>query len=269
MESLKQVGVSATQISKELSPDSLIKIEQLFGDRVYVLEEKGERVKVRTDDMDAYEGYMDIRDLVEPFEPTHRVCVLSAPLYHTSTFKNPIAGQPLYFNSKVKVNESLQTAEGLMHKVEGAGWIYDVQLCDITYCAADFVEECSRFLGVSYGYERRGGLIDCSTLLQAGCIAVGIECPYDVKSGRMEELGEAVGFAPDFSNLKRGDLVFWTEEHGSHVAIMVDETNALHATTADPHHKTLIQPLAEIDSEQARDGNGHVTKVRRFQHYAF
>jgi cell wall-associated NlpC family hydrolase len=266
MDSLKQIGTSAVQVTKELAPESLIKIELLFGDRVHVLEQEGERVKVRTDDMDAYEGYMDAADLVDVFAPTHRVSVISAPIYHTPNFKNP-QEKPLYFNSQIKVVESKETSEGLMHKLEGSGWIFDVQIRDIAHNAPDFLAECLKFLGISYGYERRGGLIDCSTLVQAGCVAAGIECPYDVKSGRMEDLGEAVEHDSDLSSLRRGDLVFWTQEKGSHVAIMVDETNALHATTADPHHKTLIQPLAQIAIEQARDGNGPITKVRRFPDY--
>jgi cell wall-associated NlpC family hydrolase len=173
----------------------------------------------------------------------------------------------LYFNSLIAVEESAETPEGLMHKVRGSGWVFDTHLRNIGYRAPDFLAECLKFLGTQYGYEKRGALIDCSTLVQAGCIAAGIACPYDVKTGEMEKLGEPVDTTPDFANLMRGDLVFWTQDKGSHVAIMVDETNCLHATIANPYRKALIQPLMDVAHNQARDHNGPITSVRRFPDY--
>jgi hypothetical protein len=204
-------------------------------------------------------------DLVEPFEPTHRVNVRFAPTYCEPNFKNPAPSEPLYFNSLVAIEKSRETPEGVMHKLKGSGWVFDSQLCAADYRAPDFLVECLKFLDSSYGYEKRGALIDCSTLVQAGCSAAGIPCPYDVKSGEMEKLGEPVEYAADFSNLKRGDLVFWTKDKGSHVVIMIDERNCLHATIA--HRKCLIQPLTTVIEEQARDNNGPITSVRRFPNY--
>ena len=263
---LKQIGTSTTQVSKEISADSLIKIELLFGEQVEVLEE-GERTKIRTVNSDAYEGYLDAHHLVDCFENTHRVSVRSAPTYYTASFKNPTEGEPLYLNSLVRVVDSKETPEGLLHKLEGNGWVFASQLVEKTHRAADYVEECLKFLGDSYGYERRGALIDCSTLVQAGCIAVGIECPYDVKSGQMEKLGEEVPLREELDNLQRGDLIFWTQDKGSHVVIMINEKECLHATIANPYRKALVQPLSEVVHDQARDNNGPITGVRRFPQY--
>lgn len=263
-----QIRNSTAQVSRELSPNSLIKIELLFGEQVEALEEKGERVKTRTTNNDAYEGYMDARHLVTPFETTHRISVRSATFYHEADFKNPIEGEPLYFNSLVKIEESTETPQGLMHKVVGGGWLFDTHIVPKEYIAPDFVEECMKFLGTSYGYERRGALIDCSTLVQAGCIATGRECPYDVKSGDMEKLGEPVELTEDLANLQRGDLVFWTEGKGSHVVIMVDSENGLHATIADPYRKCFIQPVKDVAKDQLKTGDGPITAIRRFADYA-
>ena len=269
---IRQIGASTAQVSKEVSPDSLIKIELLFGEQVEVLEE-GERTKIRTVNNDAYEGYLGARHLVDAFDATHRVSVRSAPNYYSAHFKNPKEGEPLYFNSLVRITESKDTPEGVMHKLEGGGWIFASHLVEKTHPAVDYVEECLKFLGDSYGYERRGALIDCSTLVQAGCVAAGIECPYDVKSGEMERLGESVEFTSDLSNLRRGDLVFWTESKkeghiASHVAVMVDAVNALHVTIASPYRKALIQPVLDIARDQAHEHNGSVTTVRRFSNYS-
>ena len=270
---IRQIGTSTAQVSKEISKDSLIKIELLFGEQVEVLEE-GERTKIRTVNKDAYEGYLDAHHLVTSFDTTHRVSVRSAPTYYSSYFKNPQEAEPLYFNSLVRVVDNKETAEGLMHKIEGNGWVFATHLVEKTHRAADYVEECLKFLGDSYGYERRGALIDCSTLVQAGCIASGIECPYDVISGEMEKLGEPVEYTSDLSNLRRGDLVFWTkskkEGHiASHVVVMLDVVNALHVTIADPYRKALIQPVLDIAHDQAHEHNGSVTMVRRFPDYKF
>lgn len=263
---LKQVATSRAQVSKEPSESALIKIELLFGERVHVLGSDGDWTNVATDDQDRYEGFLRANVLVEPFDATHRVNVVATPVYATPSFKNPVQSEPLYYNSRVAIEQSNETSEGRMHKLVGSGWVFDSHLCAIDYVAADFVEECIKFLGIPYGYEKRGGLIDCSTLVQAGCSAAGIQCPYDVKSGEMEKLGKPVEFDSTFSNLRRGDLVFWTKDKGSHVVIMVDSENCLHATIA--HRKCLIQPLARVIEEQARDHNGPVTSVRRFPDYA-
>jgi cell wall-associated NlpC family hydrolase len=84
----------------------------------------------------------------------------------------------------------------------------------------------------------------------------------------MEKLGDEVELLPDWSNLKRGDLVFWNDDHAHHVAIMVDNSNAYHATTADPYHKALIQPLKDINEDQTGNWGCSITKVRRFPNYA-
>ncbi|MES2225588.1 MAG: NlpC/P60 family protein [Patescibacteria group bacterium] len=270
MDTLRQVAVSRTHVQPEPIESARVKIEILFGERVQVLEDGTEWVRVCTV-LGEYEGFVRVKDLGEISEPTHRVSELMAPVYNESHFKSPSSAEPLYFNSLVTVEESRDTPEGLMHKLRRTGWVFDTELRDINYRAPDFLLEALKFLGTRYGYEKRGALIDCSTLVQAGCIAAGISCPYDVKSGEMEQLGESVDFAADFSNLRRGDLVFWTqrdEQHkGSHVGIMVDEENCFHATIADPHRKALIQPLTEVAHDQARDNNGPITKVRRFSDY--
>lgn len=265
-----QVVTSTAHLNPEPSDGARIKIEMLFGERVEILEDMGEWLRVRTLLCD-YEGYTRREHFGECIEPTHRVSERTAPVYNEPYFKNPIR-EPLYFNSLVTVTESKTTEEGLMHKVERVGWIFASQLCDATYQAPDYVAECLKFLGTQYGYEKRGSTIDCSTLVQAGCIAAGIACPYDVKSGDMDKLGEPVEPASDLSNLKRGDLVFWTESKmegriASHVVIMVDGTNCLHATIEGPHRKAFIQPLAEVAADQAHFHGGSITAVQRFPDY--
>jgi hypothetical protein len=71
-----------------------------------------------------------------------------------------------------------------------------------------------------------------------------------------QTLGEAVALTPDFSNLRRGDLVFWR----GHVGIMSDAANLLHASARDM--KVEIEPLAEAIA-RIRPIAGEVRSVRR------
>jgi hypothetical protein len=261
-----QCVVSRTDLKSEPLETSRLKIEILFGERIRVLESEGPWSRAVTV-LGEYEGYVRTAHFGEPYPPTHRVNERVAVLYNEPNFKNPTSVEPLYFNALVHVEESKETPEGGMHRLRYAGWVFDSQLKPVEYRAPDFLEECLKFLGSPYGYERRGALIDCSTLVQAGCIAAGIDCPYDVKTGDMAKLGEPVRFTEDFSNLERGDLVFWTQDKGSHVVVMLDRENCLHATIAHPYRKALIQPLAQVMIDQARDNNGPVTQVRRFPDY--
>lgn len=261
-----QVAVRRTHLNPEPTEASRITIEVLFGERVQKLEDLGEWSRVVTE-LCEYEGFIRTSHLIDAFGATHRVSERAAPVYIEPHFKAPSETEPLYFNSLVTVQETLETPEGTMCRLRGCGWVFASQLREIGVNATDFLEECLKFLGTPYGYEKRSMLIDCSTLVQAGCIAAGIACPYDVKTGEMVKVGEAVEYSEDFSNLIRGDLVFWTEGKGSHVAIMVDGTNCLHATIADPYRRALIQPLAEVARDQARSNNGPITAVRRFPAY--
>lgn len=263
---LLQVITSRAHLYPEPTESSRLKIEMLFGERAEILGSERGWTKARTM-LGGYEGYVKTETLGALLEPTHRVSERIAPMYAEPYFKAPLSTEPLYFNSLVTVEEQKDSDEGLMHRIAGYGWVFDTHLRPIGYRAPDFVDECLKFLGTSYGYEKRGALIDCSTLVQAGCIAAGIECPYDVKTGAMETLGELVETDATFSNLRRGDLVFWTKDKGSHVAIMVDEVNCLHATIADPYRKALIQPLKDVAHDQARNNNGPITSVRRFPDY--
>jgi cell wall-associated NlpC family hydrolase len=70
-------------------------------------------------------------------------------------------------------------------------------------------------------------------------------------------LGEPVELAPDLSNLKRGDLVFWK----GHVGIMTGPTELLHA---NGHHMMVVkEPVAEAVARIHEKSFGAVTSVRR------
>src|ERR1051326_350494 len=84
--------------------------------------------------------------------------------------------------------------------------------------------------------------------------ACGIASPRD---SDMQEaaLGAPVAVAV-FSNLQRGDLVFWK----GHVAIVRDRASLLHANAF--HMAVVVEPLAEALA-RIRASGSEVTSVRR------
>jgi hypothetical protein len=260
-----QVGVSCTGVYEEPSEFAPIGTMALFGETVSLLGTGGTWANIVAD-LDKYPGSIRQEHLVRPFAATHSVNVPIAAVYHEANFKKPLLSFPLYFNSRVRVEEAVDTPEGKMCRVKGAGWVFADHLCDLGYRAPDFVAEMLRLVEFPYLWGARGWAYDCSSALQAACIAAGIDQTRDC-GPQSRTLGEAIDFAQDFSNLRRGDLAFWTEGKGRHVVVMVDRERCVHGTVAYPHRKFLVQPLREVIADQARDGNGPVTIVRRFPDY--
>ncbi len=72
-------------------------------------------------------------------------------------------------------------------------------------------------------------------------------------------MGDTVQFAPDLSDLKRYDCIHWP----GHLALMVDETRAVHAKGAECRH-IVIESIREINlwRIEEEDGSG-VCAVKR------
>jgi hypothetical protein len=271
---ISRVGASSTGLYLEPSEFSDIQTEVLFGEMVTIESIDNSWARVTTT-LDAYQGYVNVLDLIrDDYPATHRVSEVVVPVYSRSSFKWPMGGRPLntntggrelYMNSLVRVTEEAETPEGRMAKME-YGWIFSDQIQPVEYKAPDFVAECMKFLGCSYEWAARSrSLVDCSAMIQAGCIAAGIPCQRDSRP-QSRTLGESIDYAPDFSDLVRGDLAFWTEGKGCHVVVMVDSVHCLHASIVMPR-RVVIQPLTDVVRDQARDGNGSITGVRRIPGY--
>src|SRR5204862_6396804 len=135
------------------------------------------------------------------------------------------------------------------------GFVPGAHLAPLDTYEGDFVAVAERFLGTPYlwGGKTNYGL-DCSGLSQVALIACGIACPRD--SDMQERALGARVETSDFSNLRRGDLIFWK----GHMAIVRDEKTIVHANA---HHMAVaIEPTIEAVRRIAAAGMD-VTSVKR------
>jgi cell wall-associated NlpC family hydrolase len=100
--------------------------------------------------------------------------------------------------------------------------------------------------------------LDCSGLVQIALSACGVSCPRDSdmqEAAMVATMGAAISTA-DFSQLKRGNLVFWK----GHVAIVRGRDSLLHANAF--HMAVAIEPIGEAVA-RIRAAGSEITSVRR------
>jgi cell wall-associated NlpC family hydrolase len=186
---------------------------------------------------DGYVGYFPTVALAaNALAPTHRIAALRAHIYPGPDMKLPPVGA-LSFGAMLTLSGEATTrgtAYRLLPNNEGAIVAAQAEPLDAPR-ANDFVAVAERFLNAAYLWGGRTSIgLDCSALVQLALAAAGTKAPRDTDQ-QERALGVATGDAP-----RRGDLVFWK----GHVAIMIDNENALHAT--GHAMAVVIEPLAAI-----------------------
>ena len=197
---------------------------------------------------DGYVGYLPSAALAEPETATHWVCSRTTHLYPEPDFKRPEI-RALSHLSRVRVTGG----EGRFAQVSG-GYIPRAHLASLDDPATDPVAVAETYLGVPYLWGGNSGFgVDCSGLVQAGCLACGIPCPGD-SDLQQAGLGEPI---EEGTPLRRGDLLFWK----GHVAWVADADTILHANA---HHMAVaFEPMQEAITRIEAQGDGPVTRRKR------
>ncbi|SDA83514.1 NlpC/P60 family protein [Mesorhizobium qingshengii] len=219
-----RITASVADLRKAPRPDAGVNTQLLFGDDVLVFEvsEGWAWVQAERDD---YVGYVaDTMLGGRDDAPTHIVSVPRTFLYPGPDLRFPIAGQ-LSMGSTVTVTGSAET-RGTHYAVLPSGEAMIAgHLRPLSDVAVDYVSVAEMFVGTPYLWGGTSGFgIDCSGLVQLAMRMAGKNVLRD-SDMQAATLGEPLEPGPDFSGLRRGDLVFWK----GHVAVMIDADTMIHA----------------------------------------
>jgi cell wall-associated NlpC family hydrolase len=241
-----------TPVRRTASPDALLETEALLGERVTIYEMTDEGWAWGQLSADGYVGFLPANALAPPGpSATHKITALRTLVFPGPSIKEPpLAALPL--GGRLAVTR----IAGPFAVTATGGYIPARHLAPIDAFEPDFVAVAERFLGVPYLWGGKTSLgLDCSGLLQIALTACGIAAPRDTD---MQEQAIGTAIVPDaaFSNLRRGDLVFWR----GHVAIARDHASFVHANAFHMAvaYESIIEAIARIGAT-----GSDVTTVKR------
>lgn len=246
MSDMRLITVPLTDLQR--APGGPRDRQLLLGESVTVLRVKDGWAEV-TATRDGYHGYLS-EAVLSTVIPTHRISARATHLYSEPDFKTP---ERLNLSHGARLNV---ISTGVRFAETPQGHVPLVHLSPLARLENDPVAVAELYLGTPYLWGGNSVFgVDCSGLVQAGCLTCGIPCPGD--SGPQEaDLGEPL---PDSAPLKRGDLMFWK----GHVAWVADPETLLHANA---HHMAVAyEPIHDAIARIQAQGDGPVTSRKRLK----
>ena len=251
---VRDVIAAQAPVRREPQPDAMLDTEALKGERVIVYETTEEGWSWGQLLADGYVGWLPSDALRE-----------AARCGNPSGLGDPHVRFPGAFNQASTNRIAIAGKRLLIVRTEPPfavtatnGFVPLRHLSEAGERERDFVAVAERFVGVPYLWGGKTSLgLDCSALVQVALTAAGDPCPRD---SDMQEAFLGLPFKPesDFSNLKRGDFLFWKD----HVAIARDNTTLIHANA---HHMAVaIEPIAEAVA-RIRAAGSELVSVRRIR----
>ena len=247
-----EVAAPVAPLRREPRPDAPLDTEALKGERVTIYDANEEGWSWSQLAADGYVGWLPSAALAPCGPaPTHKVVAL-----RTLVFPGPSIKLPPLEALPLGATLAVTRVQDRMAITPSGAYLPAAHLAPLDAYETDFVAVAERFVGVPYLWGGKTALgLDCSGLVQIALAACGIACPRD---SDMQEaaLGAPVATVADFSDLQRGDLVFWK----GHVAIVRHRASLLHANAF--HMSVVVEPLAPALA-RIRAAGSEVTSMRR------
>jgi cell wall-associated NlpC family hydrolase len=243
-------------LRREPRPDAPLFTEALKGERVTIYDTDAEGFAWGQLAADNNVGWLPANALApEGAAATHKVAALRTFAFPGPSIKlPPLEALPLGARLVIaRIEDRMAVTQA---GAQTSMYVPAAHLKPIGANETDFVAVAERFLGVAYLWGGKTMLgLDCSGLLQIALSACGILCPRD-SDMQEQALGKAIAGASDYSDFKRGDLVFWK----GHVAMVRERGSFLHANAF--HMAVTIEPIADAVA-RIRDAGSEITSVRR------
>lgn len=233
-----QVSVPVVDLRAEPRMDSGPQTQMIFGDSVRVFEEMDGWSWVQAE-RDGYTGYVSAAALERPAsDATHMVAVPRTFVYPGSDLRFPHT-KALSLGSRVRIVGAAETRGTKYALLESGEALIASHLVPVDEHAADYVAVAETLLHTPYLWGGTSGFgIDCSGLVQLSMWVAGRKVLRD-SDMQQNTLGDIIKPDATYSNLKRGDLVFWK----GHVAICASPDMLIHASG---HTMTVtLEPLQD------------------------
>lgn len=233
-----KVSAPVVDLRSEPRMDSGPQTQMIFGDSVRVFEEMDGWSWVQAE-RDGYTGYVSAAALERPAgDATHMVVVPRTFVYPGADLRLPHT-KALSLGSRTRIVGAAETRGTKYAVLESGETLIASHLAPIGEHAADYVAVAETLLHTPYLWGGTSGFgIDCSGLVQLSMWVAGRRVLRD-SDMQQASLGEIVEPDAAYSNLKRGDLVFWK----GHVAICASPDMLIHASG---HTMTVtLEPLQE------------------------
>ncbi|MBB5700364.1 cell wall-associated NlpC family hydrolase [Ochrobactrum daejeonense] len=233
-----RVSASVLDLRAEPRMDSGPQTQIIFGDPVRVFEEMDGWSWVQAE-RDGYTGYVSASALQRPAgEATHLIVVPRTFIYPGPDLRFPHT-MALSLGSRVRVVGAAETRGTKYALLENGEALIASHLSPLGEHASDYVSVAETLLHTPYLWGGTSGFgIDCSGLVQLAMWVAGRKVLRD-SDMQQNTLGEIIEPDAGYSNLKRGDLIFWK----GHVAICASPDMLIHASG---HTMTVtLEPLRE------------------------
>ena len=236
-----------SNIYEKPTQSSKVSSQILYGEKFKILSKNKNWLKIKTS-FDNYVGYLQNKNFVSKFKPTHKIFKLRSKIFKKSKFKKFYSTKNyLTFASKIIIlKENKKFVEYEKNK-----WIRKIDIKKINHIEKNYLKILKFFLNTKYtwgGKSYKG--VDCSALIQ-------LFFYYNNKFYPRDTVDQIRYSKKNIKNkkFKNGDIIFWK----GHVAVCINSTQLIHAY--GPLKKVVVMPTSYTCQKIEKTANLVVKKI--------